>query len=404
LEKVIMHLALICDDYYPDSTRVSAKMMHELACDFQQNGHEVSVFCPSNNNLKTIECLCIDGVRVYKFPNGPVKNVSKIRRAINESMLSINAWRHLSGIIKGNAIDGVVYYSPSIFFGLIVKKIKKIWNCNSYLILRDSFPQWLVDQNIIRKGGMAERYFKLFEKINYQSADSIGVMSQKNHEIFVENFKHFKDKAEVLYNWASISNIDNIEQSNLRSELGLENKIIFFYGGNIGHAQDMANIMRLVKGMKDYDNVHFLLIGQGDEVSLVQQYIFEHALKNCTYLPSISQEEYKAVLKCVDIGLFSLARNHSIHNFPGKLLGYMANKLPILGSVNEGNDLKDVVSQAGAGFIYTNGEDDQLLHAAIELATSSQLREAVGKKSLSLLNEKFTVMSASSKILQSLNS
>jgi len=102
--------------------------------------------------------------------------------------------------------------------------------------------------------------------------------------------------------------------------------------------------------MKDYDNVHFLLIGQGDEVSLVQQYIFEHALKNCTYLPSISQEEYKAVLKCVDIGLFSLARNHSIHNFPGKLLGYMANKLPILGSVNEGNDLKDVVSQAGAGF------------------------------------------------------
>ena len=29
-----------------------------------------------------------------------------------------------------------------------------------------------------------------------------------------------------------------------RKSLGLENKVVYFYGGNIGHAQDMLNIVR----------------------------------------------------------------------------------------------------------------------------------------------------------------
>lgn len=41
-----MRIALICDDYLPDSTRVSAKMMHELACEILKKGHDPIVFCP----------------------------------------------------------------------------------------------------------------------------------------------------------------------------------------------------------------------------------------------------------------------------------------------------------------------------------------------------------------------
>ena len=38
-----MKLLLIIDDYLPDSTKVGAKMMHELALELKNNGHEVSV-------------------------------------------------------------------------------------------------------------------------------------------------------------------------------------------------------------------------------------------------------------------------------------------------------------------------------------------------------------------------
>ncbi|EES8706318.1 glycosyltransferase family 4 protein [Escherichia coli] len=303
--------------------------------------------------------------------------------------------------MRETKIDGVVYYSPSIFFGKLANKIKENWHCKSYLILRDSFPQWLVDQGIIKEGGLAERYFRYFEQINYDAADYIGLMSDRNKDIFINKYQN-KYKVQTLFNWADFKGIDNIPSATLRSKLALQNKVIFFYGGNIGHAQDMMNLMRLVRSASYRDDVHFLLIGQGDEVSLVKQFIIDNSLKNCTYLPSITQSEFKSVLKIVDVGLFSLAKNHTVHNFPGKLLGYMANKLPILGSVNASNDVMEIINGAKAGFVFVNGNDEALLNAAINLADDTQLRKNLGCNAYSLLQEKFSVEMAAEKILSSL--
>lgn len=116
-----MRVALICDDYLPHSTRVSAKMMHELACELLCKGHEPVVICP-DDKIKFFEIFKLDGVTIYKFPNGTIKDVSKIYRAINESALSFNAWRFVRKYLSEDKIDGIVYYSPSIFFGPLVKK------------------------------------------------------------------------------------------------------------------------------------------------------------------------------------------------------------------------------------------------------------------------------------------
>ncbi|MGY9521812.1 glycosyltransferase family 4 protein [Citrobacter freundii] len=395
-----MRIALICDDYLPHSTRVSAKMMHELACELLCKGHEPVVICP-DDKIKSLDILKLDGVTIYKFPNGSIKDVSKIYRAINESALSFNAWRFVSKHLSEDKIDGIVYYSPSIFFGPLVKKIKQKHRCKSYLILRDSFPQWLVDQKIIKKNGLAEKYFRCFERINYNAADCIGVMSDRNKDIFIDKYSD-KYNVQVLFNWANFKSIDIIPHSTLLSKMSLQDKVIFFYGGNIGHAQDMMNLMRLVKSMAYRDDVHFLLVGQGDEVPVVENFILNNSLNNCTYLPSITQCEFKSVLKVVDVGLFSLAKNHSVHNFPGKLLGYMANKLPILGSVNEGNDVMQVINSAKAGFAFVNGNDEALLNAAISLAEDTQLRKNLGNNAFSLLQEKFSVEMAADTILKNL--
>ncbi|MBW9461103.1 glycosyltransferase family 4 protein [Kluyvera sp. EC_51] len=395
-----MRIALICDDYMPDSTRVSAKMMHELACELLRIGYDPVVICP-NDKIKAIDVIKLDGVTIYRFPNGAIKDVSKISRAINESMLSINAWNSIKSRVNCEKIDGVIYYSPSIFLGPLVNKIKKRFNCKSYLILRDSFPQWLIDQKIIKSGWLTDRYFRWFEKINYEVADCIGLMSEKNKDIFLNKYDG-KYNVETLFNWADIKEVDKTPDSPLLSMMGLENKTIFFYGGNLGHAQDMMNLMRLASAVSFRDDIHFLFIGQGDEVRLVQQFISDNELTNCTYLPSIPQDEFKSVLKVVDVGLFSLAKHHSVHNFPGKLLGYMASKLPILGSVNEDNDVMQIINNAEAGYSFVNGNDEDLAKAAIRLADSPELRDKLGGNAFSLLQNKFSVESAAESILKKL--
>ena len=54
--------------------------------------------------------------------------------------------------------------------------------------------------------------------------------------------------------------------------------------------------------------------------------------------------------------MFSLHSGHKTHNFPGKLLGYMSYSKPILGCVNAGNDLADVVNSAKAGIVVDSND------------------------------------------------
>ncbi|MCU9564839.1 glycosyltransferase family 4 protein [Proteus mirabilis] len=397
-----MHLALIIDDYLPHSTRVGAKMFHDLACYYISLGHQVTVITPvENQKEKLVQCQ-IDSVNVWYFSSGPIKDTHKIKRAINETLLSFRAWSAISSKVKPKTFDGIIYYSPSIFFGPLVSKIKARCKCNAYLVLRDLFPQWVIDAGMIKQGSMIDKYFSFFERYSYEQADIIGLMSEKNKQIFDNKTNNIYSTV-ILRNWAALVPYKLAScQTSLRSRFNLEDKIIYFYGGNIGHAQDMANLMRLVKSMADYEQAHFLFVGQGDEVSLINQLAKDWHLKNFTYLPSVNQVEFKNILADIDIGLFSLSAKHTAHNFPGKLLGYMVQSIPILGSVNIGNDLLEIVNSHNAGLITVNGDDEQLLKNALLLYQDTKLRAKVGRNAFSLLESEFSVQSAGDSIIKRL--
>ncbi|MDC3302454.1 glycosyltransferase family 4 protein [Gammaproteobacteria bacterium] len=396
-----MKLALLCDDYLPHSTRVGAKMLHELARELVLLGHHVTVITPqSNASPSPLLSETLEEVVVWRFECGPIKDVSKFRRAINESLISLYAWRQIRKQVKEDTFDGIIYYSPSIFFGPLAAKLKKRCICKSYLVLRDFFPQWAVDAGLIKKGSAIDRYFRFFETVTYRNADMIGVMSPGNLEIFNQRTDN-RYKASVLRNWTRVEphNIIGVN-ANLRQRLGLKDKIIFFYGGNIGHAQDMNNLMRLVRRMQKFNNAHFLFVGQGDEVKLINELAIEWKLSNYSYLPSVTQDEYRDMLTQVDVGLFSLSAKHTSHNFPGKLLGYMLQSLPILGSVNQDNDLINLIQDNRAGFISVNGDDEIFFDSATKLYKNPELRNKIGLAGNALLHKEFAVMNAASIITE----
>ncbi len=135
-----MKFLLIVDDYLPYSIKVAAKMMHELALELKDNGHDVSVLTPLYSQTEKPPITNLDGIDIIYFRSGELKNIEKTRRAINETLLSFNAWQTVKRYLKTNSCDGIVYYSPSIFWAPLVKYVKKRCNCKSYLVLRDIFP------------------------------------------------------------------------------------------------------------------------------------------------------------------------------------------------------------------------------------------------------------------------
>jgi glycosyltransferase involved in cell wall biosynthesis len=391
-----MKICLVVDDYMPNSIKVAAKMMHELAIELNTQGHKVTVLTPNPEISKEVDVIQLDNISVYRFKTGKIKNVGKVKRAINETLLSNSAWKSCKNLLINDKHDLIIYYSPTIFFGPLIAKLKKLWNVPSYLILRDIFPQWTIDNGILKENSIITKYFEFFESINYKHADKIGLMSQKNLEWFNKKY-NLNNKTELLYNWASNTPLTT-KINKYKKLYNLENKIVYFYGGNMGHAQDMMNIVRLAQNMKNHPDAHFVLVGAGDEVELIKNKIVEDDIKNITLLPSVNQEEFKEMLSEFDIGLFTLNYNHQTHNFPGKLLGYMCESKAILGSVNPNNDLKDVIESANAGYISITGQDELLYENAVKLL-DEKTRINMGENANNLLDRLFTVKSIAKQIL-----
>ena len=396
-----MRIALLPDEYLPSGTRVHAKMFHELAVSLKKNGHQPVVITPGTPFQKTRLIIdYVDDVEVWRFRAGYTRGVGMLRRAINEWLLPFRAWLAIKSKVEAENFDLCINYAPTIFFGPLANRLKSR-GTYVYLIVRDMFPQWIIDQGLIREKSIAAYFFRYYEKLNYEASDCIGVQSQANLEVFSAKFPDCNN-LKILRNWsATPALLAKDSNKEFLVEHSLTDKVIFFYGGNTGHAQDMENVMRLAKNMSVINEAHFLIIGQGDEFTLIQSLKVQWELDNVTILPAVSQAEFKGILAVIDIGLFSLAYNHTAHNFPGKLLGYMVESKPILGSVNPGNDLSSIINCSNAGFVYINGDDKLLADAATLLVSDHKLRQDMGNNSRALLLREFSVESAVTNILKS---
>jgi len=383
--------------YYLPSTSSAAKLINDLATELSNRGHDVTVVAPDHATEADFQRDDDDKIRVIRVKTGEIRGVSRILRGYREITLSKTLWKRAKYFFNENTFDLIIYYSPTIFFGPLVKRLKRMFGCPAYLILRDIFPQWAVDAGILRKG-LLYRLLKHYEKINYDAADIIGIQSPANKLYFSKRELDKKYKIEVLYNWMSLEN--KYESSGyFREKFGLNGKIVFFYGGNIGIAQDVDNIVRVAVRLRNIPEAHFLLVGEGSEVPRLKREIQRMGLINISIHPAVGQQDYMRMIADIDVGMISLDRHLNTHNYPGKILGYMYHAKPILASINPGNDLQDMLQTHEAGLVCRNGEDEVLYNQALQLINNPALRVQMGINGRNLLENKFSVSTAASQIL-----
>jgi O26-antigen biosynthesis N-acetyl-L-fucosamine transferase len=396
-----MRILILIDSYLP-SPKSGAKLVHDLAVEMARSGHQTTVLAPSEGVQDDFTITVEDGIRVVRVRAASTKGVHKILRGFREAALGITIWRRARSFFRENPCDLIVYYSPTIFWGRLVFKVKALWQCPSYLILRDIFPQWAIDAGVLRDGFIAA-YFRRREIEQYEAADIIGVQSPANLQYFARAFPDRGYHLEVLYNWAALQE-PGLPETQYRSRLGLTGKVVFFYGGNLGFAQDWGCILRLAMNLSAYPHIHFLVVGEGSDVPRLASAATKEKLTNIHVLPSVSQQEYFAMLSEFDVGLITLNRQLKTHNLPGKLFGYLYWGMPVLASINAGNDLSTILERNAAGLCISNGDDQEFLRTALTLANDADLRRNMGKNSRRLLEEVFSAEKASRQILRSATS
>jgi glycosyltransferase involved in cell wall biosynthesis len=127
--------------------------------------------------------------------------------------------------------------------------------------------------------------------------------------------------------------------------------------------------------------------------------IAEQALHNVGILPPLGQREYLSMLSEFDVGIVTLDRRLKTHNLPGKILNYFYWGMPVLASINPGNDLFEILGDCQAGFCCVNGDDERLAAAALRLAEEPELRAQMGRNARRVLEKAFSVQQAARQIL-----
>jgi glycosyltransferase involved in cell wall biosynthesis len=392
-----MNILLLADNYYP-STKSVARIMRDLALELVRLGHDVKVAAAADDLQQKVSVTREDGTTVLRVNTGGLKINARALRGWRESRLSARMWRGGKNFFHDNPCDLIISYSPSIFLGALVRKLKQLWNCPSYLVLRDIFPKWALEAGVL-KPGPVYNFFRRKELQLYDAADLIAVEAPGNLRYFAEALGHKNYPLEVMLNWADMAEKPSPGDSPLRHELGLDGKVVFFFGGNIGVAQDMDNILRLAASVRDHEDIFFLLVGSGSEVGRLNAEIARQALPNIRILPPVPQQEYLTSVAQFDVGLISLDRRLKSNNLTGKLLGYLQCGIPVLASLNPGNDLGPILRDSEAGISCQNGDDAGLRAAALLLASNPALRSRMGANARALGETKFSVHAAALQII-----
>ena len=346
-----MRIALI-GDVFPPLRSSGAVQLRDLCLEFARQGHEISMMVASPELEESFRIENWKGVQVVRLKTPKTKDTNYIRRTIGELLMPFFMLWHLRfSKLCNQKWDGIVWYSPTIFLGLLVYMLKKNSNCKSYLIIRDIFPEWAVDMGLMGRG-LPYFFFKGIANFQYSVADVIGIQTPGNR-VYFENWENNPRKnLEVLNNW--LTETPTQQCSITVSDTQLAGRKIFVYAGNMGIAQGMDILLELADQLQSRQDIGFLFVGRGSEVQKLRKETQKRKLENMLFFDEIDPDEISSLYDQCHGGLISLDSRHKSHNIPGKFLSYMQSGLPVLASVNDGNDLVALIESEKIGQVSTN--------------------------------------------------
>jgi len=390
---------LIISETFPPILRASARIMQDLATAFVSNGHTVSVvtFIENHEAYRHITTgkMEEDGYDVIRIRIPKQRGVGYLRRGITEELIPYIATRESLKYLKDEKFDLIVVHAPPISLFRMIKKLKKINGCPVYLVLRDINPQTGVDLGAYKKGGLLYRHFRSIEKKLYNICDIVAPQSPANRDFILKHNPQLDPKkVAVLYNWKTPTEIPPAE-INFRDRFGLHGKIVCLYGGNMTSSQDLRELLVTAELCSDLDNTIFLVIGFGKERKMLEQQAQQRGLTNLLFEDPLPLNQFNILVSQCDIGLTYLNKNFTTHNFPGKLLYYMNASLPIVASVNEGNDMKQMIEDdAQCGFVHYGDNLERVAESIKMLAEDEGKRITLGKNGRRYLEEELSAQKA----------
>lgn len=353
----------------------------DLVEELVKKGNKITVIT-IEKNLKPFQYKIIKerGAVVFRCGILPIYNVNFLFKGMGIIFLSLFLERIIRKI-NISSFDLLLYETPPITLGNIVKKIKKD-NIKSFLMLKDIFPQNAVDIGLMKKESFIFKYFKRKEKLLYEVSDYIGCMSKSNMEYVIKNNPEIQK--EKVYYFPNTKKDTGNGKVNFNKE-----KLQFVYGGNMGLPQGVLNIAPAISYFKNEENIEFIFVGRGTEWNKINEYFKEQ--KNVKVLESLSRKEYEKLLLSCDAGFIFLDSRFTIPNYPSRTLAYLEKGIPIIAATDKNTDIKDLILENNVGLWSCSDDINSLIDNIKIMKENIEKRKEFSKNARELFLKEFQV-------------
>ncbi|MGN8800411.1 glycosyltransferase family 4 protein [Candidatus Merdisoma sp. HCP28S3_D10] len=329
----------------------------DLLREFAKRDNQVYAISPVERRKKQITKLIKEqNATILKLKIGNMQKTNCIEKGISTltvESLFLGAIKKYFSDVK---FDLVLYSTPPITFQRVVSYVKKRDKAQTYLMLKDIFPQNAVDLGLLKKTGVKGvlyRYFRNKEKRLYGISDKIGCMSQANVDYVLKHNPEIpKEKLEICPNSVEVmdKSVSLEEREIMRRKYGIPlGKKVFIYGGNLGKPQGIDFLIKCLASQKDNDDLYFLVVGDGTEFGKLEAYVESLKQKNLKLMKRLPKEDYDAMVGACDVGMIFLDHRFTIPNFPSRLLSYMQAKIPVLAVTDPNTDVGKIIVENECG-------------------------------------------------------
>ena len=392
-------------------SRIDTIQRSSIYCDllrcFQAAGH--AVYTVSANEKRTglpTEYAEVDGAHILNVATGNVTKVSNlIEKGISTLTLETLFIRAIKKHLSNVKFDLVLYSTPPITLCKAVAYVKKRDKAQTYLLLKDIFPQNAVDIGMIPKNGpkgLLYRFFRSKEKKLYALSDRIGCMSKANAEYVIRhNPEVDPTKVEVCPNSIEVTDMSVTPEvrGELREKYGIPlDKKVFVYGGNLGKPQGVPFLIKCLESQKESKDAYFLIVGSGTEYGKLEKWFAEAKPENARLLQRLPKEDYDRLVAACDVGMIFLDHRFTIPNFPSRLLSYMQAKLPVLCCTDPNTDIGKVCVDGGFGWS-CESNSTEAFDAQVQKAVASDLPQ-MGQAGFDYLRANYSAEESSRIIMQ----
>jgi glycosyltransferase involved in cell wall biosynthesis len=399
-------LWLICELYYPEVNATGhyiTQIGSGLADQF-----DVRVICAQPNYLsKGIRAPKRDtheDVSIRRVWSTTLNKDLLLFRLIN--MLTIGASMFVRSLISFQSGDIVLVVTapPSLpYTTVLAARMKR----STYtVLLHDLYPDILVAVGKTKRGSLLSRIVDKANRWLYRGANRLIVVGRDMNNRVLEKLAGHDVPIEIIPNWADLDAIEPTPRASnqLLIELGICDKFVLMYAGNIGHPTDVETIIDAAELLHDDPSVHFVFVGSGAKKAWIDREVKERGLSNVSLLGQRPREEQNVFLNACDIGLVALVPGMIGTAMPSRTYNILAAGKPIIALTEPGSELSKVIDEERVGWHIIPRDPEALVRTIKKArADTSQLNE-MGSRARAVAVEKYSPAIAVGKYADALRS